>query len=447
MKLKKNIIYFCALIIFSVNFSNLGQDCLPCSIREPAAHFCNARIHENLCVDGDGFIQGDLSVCGVINTGGLTACPAFGNVVRVDQVFGTANGARNGCPFKTINEALAVAIPGDVVWIFPGIYEESIVIPDGVAVRGLTANKVTIQRTNVTSDTDLVVMGEGSRVEDVLLRLTSNEHVNLRGIVFPGTTTLNSVFRYSSLVIDNSTAPSDGSSNVYGIHSTGTGRPNRVVSNVRSANIWVRSSGQGAKRGIIIDSPNGLFMRDTNINVEGGTDAIGAETNNLFAELRINTSTIGGTTADISQTNGFLSIATTDLINATANGYGFDTEIQPANFFWAVPGSLPAGISYMRLGSAPTSPYEISVPASQKLLIKSLNIVAYIPPGGSVTDTWIVRKNGMPTPLVVTLTGTQSSSINRNVSVHFDQGDDISLQIIRGNNSGTTDVIAIMEVY
>jgi hypothetical protein len=248
-------------------------------------------------------------------------------------------------------------------------------------------------------------------------------------------------------VVDNSTAPSVGSSNVYGINSTGTGRPTRVVSNVRSANIWVRSNGQGAKRGVLIDSPNALFMRDTNILVEGGADAIGAETNSIFAELRINTSTIGGTTADISQANGFLSIATTNLINATANGYGFDTDIQPANFFWAVPGSLPAGISYMRLGSAPTSPYEISVPASQKLLIKSLTVTAYFPPGGSVTDTWIVKRNGLPTPLVVTLTGTQTSSTNRDVSVHFNRGDYISLEIVRGNNSGTTDVIAVMEIY
>ena len=422
--------------------------CPECSITGPAAHFCNVKILDNLCVDHNTLIHGDLTVCGVINTGGLTACPAFGNTVRVDKVFGSdETGARNGCPFLTIGAALAVAEPGDVVWVFPGIYEESIVIPDGVAVKGLCANRVTIARTNVTSDTDLVVMGENSRLEEVLLKLTSNEHVRLRGIIYPGTTSTNAIFRYSSLLIDNSGADVDGSSDVIGIQSTGIGRPDRVVSVVRSANIIIRSTGDGKKRAILVDGSNGFYVRDTNIIAEGGSDSIGVETNHRFAELRINTSTIGGDTADISQTLGMLSVSTTDLVHATANSLGFDTDIQPSTLLWADPGSLPAGISYMRPGTATVSPYEITFRASQKLLIKSLNVTAHLPPGGSVTDTWIVRRNEVSTPLVVTLTGSQKTNINSDVSVHFDKDDNISLQLVRGNNSGTTDVVAIMEIY
>ena len=152
-----------------------------------------------------------------------------GQELRVDKVFGNdSTGVRNGAPFATITKALSMAQPGDNVRICPGIYNENFVVPDYVSIRGVSAGSCMVVQ-NVTTATDLITMGEYSVIEDLTLQLTSTQHVQLRGIVFGGTTTTTSALRGIRIRIDNSTAPSDGSSNVYGIHATGSGAPQDTI--------------------------------------------------------------------------------------------------------------------------------------------------------------------------------------------------------------------------
>jgi len=289
-------------------------------------------------------------------------------------------------------------------------------------------------------------MGENTSLEDVTLQLTSNSHVQLRGILFPGTTSATAQVRSITLTVDNSTAGA-GSSNVYGIHSNGSGLPGMEIATVQGSSITVNSTNSGSKRGILIDTFNDFHVQDTNITVTGsGSSYIGVETanNGLFTARA---SSVGGATADISQTSGTLTLGSTLLINSNANGLGFNTETFTSNIIWADSGTLPPGTRYMRPGTETPSANEITIQAPQNLIIKSLGVNARIAPGGGKTDTWTVRKNGINTPLVVTLTDPQTQNINNSVSVSYLAGDLISLQLIGAVNSIANDVVLIMDLY
>lgn len=47
-------------------------------------------------------------------------------------------------PFKTITSAIDASISGDCVYVYPGTYNEAITIKEGVSVRGINVNAVTI---------------------------------------------------------------------------------------------------------------------------------------------------------------------------------------------------------------------------------------------------------------------------------------------------------------
>lgn len=388
---------------------------------------------------------GPTGATGATGPMGATGPTDFGNVVRVDQVFGNdATGQRNGSPFLTINAALAVALPGDVVWIFPGTYAESFTIPAGVTVRGLAQGAVTISK-SVAVATDLVTMGENTRLEDVELILTSASHVNLRGIVFPGTTSATAKLRTATLFVDNASAPGAGTSEVYGIHSNGTGTPGEETFAVNDCIITVNSTGLGAKRGILVDTPNDFHIRNANIAVTntGGGSAIGVETNNAGALFTTRTSTISGTTADISQTLGIMTIVTTDLLHATANGLGFSTDISPSLIVWADVGTLPAATNFMHVGTD-TPANEMFVRTNQPLLVKSLSVRTRTPPGS--TDTWTLFKNGIATPFTISLTTPNTDNVNNAQSVSYAPGDSISLQVTRGL-AGASETVVVMDLY
>lgn len=417
-----------------------------------------ATIEGNLQVNGTIFgiihpqVQGPQGLQGPQGPQGPQGFPGtiFGNVVRVDKVDGNdATGQRHGNPFLTINAALAAALPGDACWIFPGTYDESFTIPDGIAVIGLTTGAVTINKT-VAVATDLVTMGANTRLENVNLSLKSSSHVQLRGIVFPGTTTATAKIRTLVLKVDNSTADIGGSSNVYGIHSPGTGTPGDEISACRASTIEVKSIGGGIKRGLLVDSASHFHARDSNFMVTsagGGGSYIGAETNHASAVITFRTSTSSGDTADISQTLGTFNVITTDLLHATANGLSFSTKITPSILIWAEPGTLPTGTNFLRPGSETASSSEIFVRIGQPLIAKSLNIRARV--AATLTPaTFTVRKNGVDTLLAATLPIASTSATNSTTSVSFTTGDAISLKVVRAAGGGPAqDVVVVVDLY
>jgi hypothetical protein len=79
--------------------------------------------------------------------------------------------------------------------------------------------------------------------------------------------------------------------------------------------------------------------------------------------------------------------------------------------------------------------------------LKALNVRAVIGPGTSNTDTWTIRKNGIDTPLTVSLTGSQTSTINNNVSVSFQAGDNLSLKVTTSAGSSVSDTVLQVDVF
>ncbi|MEH7595541.1 hypothetical protein [Bacillus toyonensis] len=361
-----------------------------------------------------------------------------------------------GNPFKTINGAItainAISATGITIFVFPGIYDETVVIPNGNSLRGISLLTVTIRQQNVTSNTTVLTMGENTRVEDITVLLTSINHVNLTGVAFPGTTSLTARLRNAVVTVDNSTASTSGTSNVYGIHSFGTGTPDESISTVRASTITTRSIGLGNKRTLLVNTnPHNFHCRDINLitTSSGGSGSyIGAEVNRAGAQLSLRLASIQGPTADISQTAGTLVLSSTNLQNSNANNFGFSTISQPTFLVWADPGSLPnSATRFYRPGTAAVSTTEAFLRLGQKAVIKSLAIQALTGPGGTNTVTLTIRKNGVDTPLTVSLTGTQTSNINNDISVTFLAGDRISLKVTTGGANTTTDTVAQVEIF
>ncbi|MCH5586682.1 hypothetical protein MK805_17250 [Shimazuella sp. AN120528] len=381
---------------------------------------------------------------------------AFANTAFVSKNGNDATASIGGTPFLTINGAInainAAGATGVTIYVYPGTYDESVVMPAGNSLRGISLLTVTIRRQNVTSDTTLLTMGENTRVEDVTLQLTSTNHVNLTGVAFPGTTSATAKLRTFVLTVDNSTASTTGTSNVLGIHSFGTGNPNESVSAIRAATVNVRSAGLGTKRAILVDTnPNSFYGRDVNlllINAGGLGSFIGAEVNQASSTLGLRLISIQGVTADVSQTSGTLLLGSANLFNSNANGIGFTTVQNPNTIIWADPGGLPSGtIHFYRPGTGDVTPTEIFIRLSQKAVVKSLNVRAITGPGVGNTDTWTIRRNGVDTPLTVTLTGTQTANIDNNTSVTFLAGDTISLKVLTAATTSTTDSVIQVDIF
>jgi hypothetical protein len=146
---------------------------------------------------------------------GLKATPVFGNVARVDQIYGNdSTGAVGGAPFATITAALAAAgaYAGGtnpvVVWVFPGVYSDTatnpetfpLTIPNNVNLvgisRGGTAGQggVTIQKLNANAALTLINMQANTMLENVTLNLTGNTSGNLFGVnIVTGPSTIDRV--------------------------------------------------------------------------------------------------------------------------------------------------------------------------------------------------------------------------------------------------------------
>lgn len=361
-----------------------------------------------------------------------------------------------GNPFKTINGAITAinttGATGITIFVFPGIYDEKVVIPNGNSLRGISLWTVIIRQQNATSNTTVLTMGENTRVEDITVLGTSSIHVDLTGIAFPGTTSQTSRLRTAVITVDNSTASTSGTSNVYGIHSFGTGIPDESISTVRATTITVKSAGLGNKRGILVNTNSHNFhCRDVNLTTTSSVGAgsyIGAEVNRIGAQLSLRLASVQGTTADISQSAGTLILSSANLINSNANNLGFSTVLQPTTIIWADPSGLPTGgTRFYRPGTAAVSNTEVFIRLSQKSVIKSLSVRARVGPGGTNIDTWTIRKNGVDTPLVVSLTGAQTSNITNNISTTFQAGDSISLKVTVSTLSAIADTVIQVDIF
>ena len=371
--------------------------------------------------------------------------PRYGNVCHVDAVFGNdATGDRSGLPFLTVAAAIAAAQSGDVVYITPGTYPivGGIVLPDGVNMTGMNHN-ATVVISAAAADTVLLTMGNGCLVENITFLLESTGHHQLTGVLFPGNTAATSSVEGCSIHVHNDSADVGGTSEVYGVHITPTGS-DAYNDALNDSVIHVHSAGFGAKRGILVDTSAGFFSCmevDVVVLGVGGNNYFGLEVAFAGATLQFKMGVVSGVTSDVSQTLGTLVLGIPNVYHSTANGLGFSTILTAPTLNWGDNGVIPSGTRYLYRGTATSSASrEPKSNFAQKTVVWLLAIHAAVGPGVAHTDTWVVRKNGVDTALVGTLTGIETAANITNISVSFAAGDDISIKMVVSAGSTTQDV-------
>jgi hypothetical protein len=347
-----------------------------------------------------------------------------------------------------------------------------------------------IQMTNVVADTTLITMGTNTRLEDLTLNLTSSGHYTLKGIVFGGTTTANAKLRTCVVNVDNSTANTLGSSNIYGVECNGTGTLSNSsfsFNSLKGSTINIYSNGGGNKRGVLVSSSNIVSTRDLNVYVAQPTDTtstgtyVGVETNDPAQtgsiQLRFTTTgvvyptgTQAYTASDILQTTpstildptylanpGIQVGPGTDLVTKSACGKGFSTYIYPTTVYYGLKGNISSAGSggYLWPGtqavSAGTFP-DPGLPAAyyrvqQPSLISGMSASLNIAPGGTNTLTlsvYVLQAITTSTTAAIytgTISGTTLTVSSFNGSIAVGQsvsGTGVAINTYIVSGSGTT---------
>ena len=456
-------------------------------------------------VSGPTGAIGATGATGAVGATGPITTFQFGNVLRVDRVYGNDSTASiGGLPYITIQAAISAATSGTTIWILPGSYTLSagITIPNGVSIRGLSVQTCVVQLLLAGGPTDMITMGENTRIEDLTITLTSTGHYALRGIVFPGTTSQTAKVRTCVITVDNSTAGSPGTSNVYGIDAAGTGSLTArsfSFNAIKGSTINVLSTGGGNKRGIIVTNSNVMSIRDTNIYVATPPDNaaftgsyVGIETADptSIGSIQVRAGSIGATKAtgsqtytssDILQTNPstiidptYLTSAGiqigpgTDLVTKSAGGSPFSTYVYPTVIYYGLKGNIKVGAaagqdSYMWPGTqavannqfpdtgTPAAYYRIQQPA----ILSGFNVRMAILPTGADNVVFTVCRTplaGSITPITAyTLTFTSSSTYSQsyyNSTVNFATGDLIHVKVVyTGNNNTAHDFSVQLDLF
>jgi hypothetical protein len=381
-----------------------------------------------------------------------------GNLLRVDQIYGNDSVALQApytIPFKTIVAALGMASSGQTVWIYPGVYNENITIPEGVSVRGTSVQTTIIQRLNVPSSTTLVVMNQNTRLEDVTLNLSSATNgITLIGVNFLSGASVNAKLRTA---VVNVTFTGAGGTQVYGIQSAGTSSLVSTSSNaIRACTIKVISSSTVDTRGIIISNANRFVIRDTNVYVDGsGSDLIGCETTQASSFLELKTSSINGTKYDINRLNGTILLSFTDLVNNNANNNSFTVTAETNTYFFGILGDLGNNTTYHLVPSivpianiSTTTPFPINF--NQTVIVYSIYVKFTGTLTGTDTITFTIYKDNIATDLTLTLTSSDPIPISKKLitkSVTFLSTNTLDARVTTVGNPGTGTFYASMDVY
>lgn len=399
---------------------------------------------------------------------GPTGIVSFGNVLRVDAVNGndtlaTAASPYFSVPFLTITAAMAVATSGQTVLVLPGVYNETVDIKAGVAVRGMNVQTTTIQKLGVVANTTLVTMRSQTRLEDITLTLTSAANVNLIGI--DSLTTADSIDSKLRTAVVNVTSTATGAGNIYGILSSSTASsPSTFNASyaVRGSTIKVQGNGTGAIRAILVNGANRFSIRDTVLYAGGsGANVVGLETAHASAFAEVKTSSLYGLSSgadlslsyDLNRVLGTIQLSATDLVNANANGNSFSTLTEPSGLQFSVSGNINTQTTHYLLPG--TSTYSalttsaVGIPFIQKLIVFQLFLSAATPlPVGAVI-TVNLYKNTLGTPFITgSITNATQTVRTLDKSDNFGIGDKLIVQFVTsGSNVGQIPIFVSTSLY
>jgi hypothetical protein len=84
----------------------------------------------------------------------------------------TNDGNNPGGPFATLTKALSVAVDGDLIYIYPGQYQETfpMTVPKGVTIQGDSIRGVEIYPTSATQSNDAFLVNSDVTIENITLK-------------------------------------------------------------------------------------------------------------------------------------------------------------------------------------------------------------------------------------------------------------------------------------
>lgn len=403
--------------------------------------------------------NGDVNFTGELYRGNSLYNGLTGKMLRVDSVFGNDTQAALNpfqYPFQTINAAITNASSGNTIFLYPGTYVESITVPSGVAIRGSSTQTTAIQRSGVTSSTTLVTLSPNSRIEDVTMSLSSAINgIDLIGIQVTDTACITSKVRTCVLNVGCSAS---GSTNIYGVYASGTCNTGVSSSNlIRAATINVGSAGTGRVRGMFIEGSVRVATRDTNIFASTSLSPLvsnvgGCETLYPNSYLELRTSTISGTTFDISESTGSILLGSSDLVNSNANSKSFTVSISPTELLFGIIGDMANDRTYYLVpGVQPISSLSTSVPYEVPIVRNTLFFKLSITFSGTITGgdsvVFELYKNTDLTIFTLTLTAGQTSAALETDSILFTPGDEYYSRVSTIGNPGSGTFISTVLVY
>jgi len=430
---------------------------------------------------------------------GIQGPPIYqGNIAMVDAIYGNDETASvSGSPYKTIERALQNVSYGQTIYILPGTYTltNSIQLPDGISIHGLSSQTTIIER-NVDTSTTMIYMGEYCLLEGLTLHLNcsgNSDNVVLRGIVFDGTSSQTSKIRTTYIYVNNQTMTL--SSNVFGIEFLGITDLNGFSRiSVKNSMIHIYSNGNGLKRGILVSGTNRVSIKDSNIYVYEPTSNdslgsyVGVETNDSsnIGTIELRNSTIGVVlpidasynASDILQTkpenildptyliNSGIQIGPgTDLLSKSAGGKGFSTYVYPTIIYYGLKGNTNSNkIGYLWPGTQIFSSNfpdddginNDNLPAYFRVQQPSL-ISGFSCSTSNTDDIGFVliftikvtpfNSSIVDTSFSVTLTDSQLDSTFYNSSFRCDTGDRIHLYLDFSGNTHTHDITAQIDLF
>lgn len=412
--------------------------------------------------------EGPVGPTGPKGDTGATGEPGpYGRIIRVDQVYGDNTEALTdpfAISFLNINPALSYA--GTVasvsnpieVFIQPGVYNEIIVVPEYVSVRGANVQAVTIQQLDVTTGTTLVTLNDNTRLEDVTLRIsTVSDNVTITGVEFIDNAAQSSKLRTSVV----SVTASRTTGNAYGILSSGTTTsPSTITSSeaVRASTINVSSNATGGDAiGIYVPTANRFSVRDINVFSTGSaTRSIAVKTNDPNAVLYIKTSSLNGTLYDTSRPFGTLTLQATDLINGSTDGNSFSITTASSNISYGLTStSFNSATTYnlmpgtMNRTDTPTASFNTKF--DQKLVVINGIFSANVAPSLLNTATFNVYKNSTAsTPIMTAVLNNSTTNVNiSNVSATINTTDSLIVTLTYNNASSNeaNSFLATLGIY
>jgi hypothetical protein len=386
-------------------------------------------------------------------TGPTGSVPQEGKTLTVDSVYGndtTAAADRYRSPFLTITSALSNASAGELVFVRPGTYNESITVPANVSLNGAGAQAVVIQRLNVTSNVTLLTMGSNSRAENFTANLSSSSNVNLIGADFPNGTVPTAKLRNSIWTV---TSTATGSNAVYGCQSSGTSALTFASANmIQRSSINVISSSTGPTRGILVNGPNRFSVRDIVIYARGtGTNIVGVETTDAGAFFDSKTSTINGTTHDINRSAGTLQLGFTDLANNDANGNSFSVSTEPSHIYYGAIGNIGNGTVYLAPGTIvynSLSTTEFGLPFAQPIMVFEAVFRATSPlTTGVATVTLHKNASSNAAFMTATLDSNNQTFLANTTSEKISLSDVLVVKLVTSGSIGQNPIFVAVATY